>query len=226
LCECNYKARVILIELRTDPQTVDTPIVLIANIDRKPINDDNLFFIQGDVTDETLERANLDKAATVVILGNDDLDTTIRDAKVVLTTLTVESLNPHAYTIAELADKDNIQHCKRANVDEVVVSSELSSSLIAQATLDHGLANIISEILRTDEGCELYRVSIPPHMVGQQFIDAFMEIKKEHQGIVLAVHKGNSGASIVNPPVDYRLEEQDCLIVVALERPQFSGQEN
>ncbi|MCB0212418.1 MAG: NAD-binding protein, partial [Anaerolineae bacterium] len=162
LCEWSYKARDVIEELRADPQTENTPVVLIADIEQKPLNDKNLFFIQGNTNDETLERANLAEAETVVILGDEKLDVCNRDAKVILTTLTIESLNPKAYTIAELVDRENVRHCKRANVDEVVVASELSSSLIAQTTLDHGLATIISEILRTNDGSELYRVPVPP----------------------------------------------------------------
>jgi voltage-gated potassium channel len=59
----------------------------------RPVSDDNLFFIQGNVTDETLARANLAQAKTIVILGDDRLDAMTRDAKVVLNTLTAESIN-------------------------------------------------------------------------------------------------------------------------------------
>lgn len=65
LCEWNHRARVILDEIRAEPQTRETPIILIANIERKPINDENLFFIRGTVCDETLNRANLAKAIAI-----------------------------------------------------------------------------------------------------------------------------------------------------------------
>lgn len=222
LCEWNYKARDVIEELRADPQAENTPVVLIANIEQKPIQDENLYFIQGNVNDETLERANLAHADTVVILGDEQLDATTRDAKVVLTTLTVESLYPEVYTIAELVDRDNIRHCKRANVDEVVVAGELSSGLIAQTTLDHGLASIISEILRTNDGSELYRVPVPISLTGKPFTEAFIKIKEEHNGIVLAVYKDSEKRAIVNPPIDYIFETADHLIIVTPKRPYLS----
>ncbi|MCB0171596.1 MAG: NAD-binding protein [Anaerolineae bacterium] len=222
LCEWNYKARNVVEELRADPQTATTPVVLIANIEQKPLKDENLFFIQGNVNDETLERANLAQADTVVILGDEKIDASTRDAKVILTTLTIESLNPKAYTIAELIDRENIRHCKRANVDEVVVASELGSSLIAQTTLDHGLASIISEILRTNDGSELYRVPVPPSLIGKTFKEAFITIKENHNGIVLAVYKDSQKRAIVNPSMDYVFETTDHLIIVTPERPHLS----
>ncbi|MCB0197083.1 MAG: NAD-binding protein [Anaerolineae bacterium] len=222
LCEWNYKARDVIEELRSDPETEKTPVVLIADIEQKPLNDKNLFFIQGNANDETLERANLAEAETVVILGDEKLNACNRDAKVILTTLTIESLNPKAYTIAELVDRENVRHCKRANVDEVVVASELSSSLIAQTTLDHGLATIISEILRTNDGSELYRVPVPPSLIGKMFKEAFITIKETHNGIVLAVYKGSQKRAIVNPPMDFVFEATDHLIIVTSERPHLS----
>jgi len=63
LCEWNHRAHTILNEFRADSKTADSPIVLIASIDQKPVNDDKLFFVQGQVNDETLKRANLVEAA-------------------------------------------------------------------------------------------------------------------------------------------------------------------
>jgi voltage-gated potassium channel len=222
LCEWNHRARTILSEFRADPQTANAPIVLIAEIPRKPVNDENLFFIRGSVNDETLKRANLTKASTVVVLGDDRLDATARDAKVVLTTLTVESLNPEVYTIVELVDEAHVQHCKRAKADEIIVSSELSSGLISRAALNHGITKVVSELLSAQYGNDLHKLPIPGSMVGRPFIEVFTEMKQVHQSIVLALQKGEEGEVISNPPVDYQLEQGDNLIVISDKRPQLS----
>lgn len=222
LCEWNHRACAILKEFRADPQTANASIVLIAEIPRKPVNDENLFFIQGSVNDETLNRANLPKASTVVILGDDRLDATARDAKVVLTTLTIESLNPEVYTIVELMDEAHVQHCKRAKADEIIVSSELSSGLISRAALNHGITKVVSELLSAQYGNDLYKLPIPTSMIDRSFIEVFMEMKQKHQSIVLALQKGEQGEVISNPPVDYQLEQSDYLIVISDKRPQLS----
>lgn len=215
LCEWNYRAQVIFKELRLEPKFQQMPIVLIANIEKKPIDDENLFFIQGQVSDETLNRASLVKAKTVIILGDDNLDYTARDAKVILSTLTVESINPNAYTIVELVDEAHVQTCKRAKADEIIVSSELSSMLISQATLNHGITKVVSELLSSQDGNQLYKIPIPESKIGLTFIDVFMQMKQVEQSIVVAVQKGSEGEVISNPPADYQLEDIDYLIIIA-----------
>ena len=73
LCEWNHRAASIIRELRLDPQSTQTPIVLVADIERKPIDSEGLYFIRGHVSDESLNRANLSQASTVIILGDDHL---------------------------------------------------------------------------------------------------------------------------------------------------------
>lgn len=221
LCEWNHRARHILQALRADPKTANAPIVLIANIDRKPVDDEQLFFVQGEVDDETLHRANLAEASTVIILDDDQLEATARDAKVVLHTLNVETLNPRAYTIVHLANEANVVHCRRANADEIIVSSELSSSLIARAALDHGISKIISEVLASGPGNELYKVLAPTSMTGKPFIEVLTEMKRHHQSTVVAIQHHEDNEVISNPRDDYVLEADDYLIVIAEERPQF-----
>ena len=159
----------IIKELRAEAQTENTPLVLIADIEEKPIDDANLCFVRGTVNEETLEKANLQKARTVVVLGDDSVETTARDAKVVLSTLTIESMNPDVYTVVELVDKANEQHCLRANADEIIVGSELSSHLIASAASDHGISKVVSELLSSRYGNELYSMPVPAEMIGLKF---------------------------------------------------------
>jgi voltage-gated potassium channel len=222
LCEWNYRARVILKELRLDAHYQEKPIILIANIEKKPIDDENLFFIQGQVSDETLNRANLAKAKIVIILGDDSVDYTARDGKVILSTLTVESINPNVYTIVELVDEAYVQTCKRAKADEIIVSSELSSILISQAALNPGISKVVSDLLSSqDGGNQLYKVPIPKSKVGLPFIDVFIYMKQAYQSIAVAVQKGSEGEVISNPAEDYQLENNDYLLVIAQENPRY-----
>ena len=67
--------------------------------DVNPSRAENVYLIQGNVNDDTLTRANIQQATTVLILGDDKLDDIARDAKVILSTLTVESLNQAAVSL-------------------------------------------------------------------------------------------------------------------------------
>lgn len=218
LCEWNHRTRAILKELRTDSHTKDQKIVLVANIDEKPVDDDNLFFVKGSVCEETLAKANIVQAKTIIVLGDDALEATSRDAKVVLATLTIESLANNVYSVVELVDEANVVHCRRAQADEIIVGSELSSRLIASAAIDHGISRVVSELLSTQYGNELFSIPLPDDLVGNKFIDVFIMMKRECHSIVLGVLKGNNGEHVSNPPSDYVLEKEDRLIVVSNDR--------
>jgi len=218
ICEWNHRARAIIKELRADTQTENIPLILIADIDEKPIDDDNLFFIRGSVNEETLEKANLKKARTILVLGDDTVETTARDAKVVLSTLTIESMNPGVYSVVELVDKANEQHCIRANADEIIIGSELSSHLIASAASNHGISKVVSELLSNSYGNEFYAMPVPEKMVGSKFLDVFIAMKTNSNATVLGVQKGSNGEFISNPAVDYLVCENDNLLVISKDR--------
>ena len=222
LCEWNHRTHAILRDLRADPKTAAQPIVLVADIPSKPVDDDNLYFVAGAVNDDTLARANLAEADTVVILGDDRLDPVTRDAKVVLTTLTIESINRNVYTIVELVSDANVRHVQRASADEVIVSSDVTSGMLARAALDHGITKVISDWLSTDHGDELYKVPVPDSALGQSFVDVLARMKRQHGCIVIGVQHGAAGAVLSNPPPDYALVANDYLILVAPERPNLT----
>jgi voltage-gated potassium channel len=218
LCEWNHRTRTILKELRASSHTKDQKIVLIANIDEKPVDDNNLFFVKGCVCEETLEKANIVRAKTIIVLGDDSLEATSRDAKVVLATLTIESLAHNVYSVVELVDEANVMHCRRAQADEIIVGSELSSRLIASAAIDHGISRVVSELLSTQYGNELFSLPLPDDLVGNTFLDVFTMMKRERHSIVLGVQKENNDEHVSNPPSDYVLEKEDKLIVVSNNR--------
>lgn len=213
-CEWNDRARAILLELRSATQTKSTPIILIAEADNKPLEDRNLFFIRGNINDETLNRANVSQASTVIILGDDRLEPSARDAKVVLSTLTVESLNPDTYTIVELTDERYLSHCERANADEIIISSGLSSMLISQATLNHGVSKVFTELMSPGIGNHTKKISLPQTMVGIPFLSALNRTKKEQGSIIIAIEQKETGEILCNPPEDYVLQQNDSLIVI------------
>lgn len=212
LCGWNHRARDVLHELRSDERCARTPIVLLAETDIKPVDDVDLHFISGSVTEENLKRANVEDATTVVILGDDNLDDNARDAKVVLSTLTVETFNREAYTIVELVNKENVHHCERAHADEVIVGSELSSCLIASAALDHGISKVISEVLSTRSGNALVKVQLPAALVGHEFLEVIAEMKRLKDSIVVGVQREDQ--VVTNPAADFKVEANDHLIVI------------
>lgn len=221
LCEWNHRTLEIVNNLRADPKTAQQPLVLIADIPAKPLNDDNLFFVAGNVNDDTLVRANLAGAQTVVILGDDRLEPTTRDAKVVLATLTVESINRDVYTIVELVSDTNVRHCERASANEIIVNNHTTSGLLARAALDHGITKIISAWLSVDHDDELYIVPVPSSLLNRTFVETLGPMKQQYGCIVLGIQRKVTGEVISNPSADTILGSDDQLIVVCPERPNI-----
>ena len=215
ICTWNSNTRNIIHELRSDPRTSETTIILIANLEIKPIDDNRLYFIRGDATEENLVKANIAGAKTIIILGDETLDAGNRDAKVVLTTLTIETLNSDIYSIVELEDEANVRHCERARADEIIVRSELSSRLISRSALDHGITKVISTFLSSREGNDIFKIPVPPEMAGNSFLEVFTQMKSKRNSITLAVQKKEDGKVIANPANDLLVEEEDILLIVA-----------
>jgi voltage-gated potassium channel len=215
LCEWNDRTKEILKDLRADARAAKAPIVLVADIDAKPVVDEHLYFVRGDLTEEHLKRAGIEKAATVVIVGDRSLAAGARDAKAVLSVLTVESLNPDVYSIVELASEDNVRHCERAHADEIIVGAEFSSRVISTATLDHGISTVLRELLSAQVGHDLITVPVPDGLAGRPFFDVFCDMKRDHDMIALAILRHGGGDVVTNPESDTIVNSDDRLVVVS-----------
>ncbi len=219
ICGWSYKAKEIITELRADKKVKDRPIVLVADIPEKPFEDDNTYFVQGDVNAESAKKANLEASSVVIILSDESLDSYSRDAKAVLNTLTIRTLNPNVYVCLEISDVKNMQHGRMAGANEIIVVGELSSNLLVQAALDHGITQIITELVSNQFGSALYKIPAPENLIGQRFIDALTFLKSEHNAISLAVESLDEQRFLANPDMDYTIKAGDRLVVIAEERP-------
>lgn len=222
ICGWNFRGHKIVEELRADPKCRTTALVILADIPEKPIDDPEVYFINGEVEPDTLQKANIDRAQAVIVLSDDKLDAYAKDAKTVLNTLTIESVNPDVYTCVELMEEKNVQHCQRAHADEIIVVGELSTNLLVQAALDHGLTRMISELVSKRFGEDLYKVKLPPRLVGRTFLEVMCELKESHEILCIGIEDKTGKKFIANPKKNYSFDEDDRLIVVAAERPNLT----
>lgn len=221
ICGWHFRGSKIIEELRADPKCGKLPIVIIADILEKPLDDEYFFFIRGEVNAETLEKACIKDAQVVIVLSDDKLDAYARDAKTILNTLAIESINPNVYTCVELMDEKNVNHCRRAKADEIIVVGELSTNLLVQAALNHGITRMISELVSNRYGEDLYKVNLPARFSGQTFFKTMCELKEKHGILCLGVEDYSGKKFISNPDNDYLLNKNDRLIVIASKRPEI-----
>ena len=223
LCGWNDRTKEILKDLRADSRAAARPIALVADVETNPAGgDEHLRFVRGTETEDDLARAGIERAETVVLVGDRSQDYRARDAKAVLAVLTVKNLNPSAYVIVELAGEENVRHCRHAKADEIVVGADLCSRVISTATLDHGISTVLRELLSAQEGHDLITMPVPEAHGGRPFIDVFSDLKREKGTIALAIKRRGTGHIVTNPDAHDRVATGDSLVVIQ-ERVQTGG---
>lgn len=209
VCGWNSTARELIQELSTDEYT--TKIVVIHDSDKNPAGE-GVYFVSGDITTaHDLKRAGIEDAQAAVVCPADGSNEA--DMKSILCVMAIESLAPQVRTVVEVNNPAHVEHFQRADADEILVSSQLVSRLMARSSLYPGLAGLVTDIVSGGEGSELYRVQLPDVYVGLSVDDLSAKLRADHRATLLSVSRG--GQAYVNPPENFRLANGDDLIVVA-----------
>lgn len=222
ICGWSSKGAEILRELRA-PQLEDwRPVVVLAPLEDDPTRFHDVEFIRGDPTDEVdLRRAGIDRAETAIILADESMPAATagdRDARTLLTCLAVETINRDCYTCVEVIRSENRQHFARTEVNELIVSAELTGALLASSATVHGLTQLVTDLVTHPVGHEFYRVDAPAAVVGKPVGEVMSLLKQRHEAILVAVL--SEGVRFeVNPPSDRVIAETDKLLVIAAEPP-------
>jgi len=106
-------------------QSIGEPFLLVENDHEKVEKalDDGLTVIEGDaLEDETLVRANIEKAKGVI--------TTLADPLNVLVIISAKMLNPQIRVVAKVENKDSILKLRKAGADEIVDCSEIGARVM------------------------------------------------------------------------------------------------
>lgn len=205
----NATARDLVAELATDDY--DAKIVLLADAEKNPAGT-GVYFVSGDVTnDEDLRRAGIAEAMAAVICPGDTSNEA--DMRSILTVMAVESIAPQVRTVVEVNNPRHVEHFRRAHADEILVTSQLASRLLARSSLYPGLAELVTDIVSGGEGSELYRVSLPEHYLGLSVEELSAQLRSEHRATLLAVSRDD--VANANPAADFRLQPGDDAIVLA-----------
>jgi voltage-gated potassium channel len=209
ICGWNSTARDLVTELSTDDYGAS--IVLLCDLERNPADGD-VYFVRGNPSSEgDLKRAGIDNALTAIVCPADGSNEA--DMASILTVLAVESIAPQVRTVVEVNNPEHVPHFRRANVDELMVTSKLAAHLLARSALYPGLSELVTDLVSGGEGSELYRVELPEEVVGFSIDDVSAQLRKEHCATLLAVNR--DGHIFSNLAPDFRFEKGDDLIVVA-----------
>ncbi len=209
VCGWNTTARDLINELRGDDYR--SKVVVLADLDKNPAGD-GVYYVRGDATNESdLERAGIRDASTALVFPHDPSDDA--DMRSILTIMAIEHAAPGVRTVAEVNNPRHEAHFRRANVDELLVTSKIASHLLARSALYPGLTGLVTDIVSGGEGSELYRIALPDAYVGLSIDAVAARLRTEHRATLLSVNRG--GHAFVNPGADFVLELGDDAIVVA-----------
>ena len=219
LCGWNYTADEIISEIHADSAMKE--IVIVANLDEDPTDVPHVSFVRGDPADvDKLKMACLDTAKTAIVLHDESSTGNGRDGQGVLTVLAIKYERPDIYVCVQILDENNMEHCRRAGADEVIVTGGLTAKLLGQATLDHGVTRVVSELLSNKYGNQFYKIKCPDEYIGKTFNSILVGFKNDHNGIVVGIEKVDK--FLTNPRGDTVLDSDDFLILIAEERPKVN----
>jgi voltage-gated potassium channel len=234
ICGWNRSGHLVIEELHADPDLKKLPIVVVAEFTEAPERElrntdrSQIYFYTGDYTTiEALETVGIYYASRAILLADatrprSDQD---RDARTVLAALTIEKLNPSIYTCAQLLDRKNNVQLRVAGVEDVIVSDELASHLIATSARNFGASEVLAELLTVQVGNQIYKVTLPTEWINSTFWQVSEQLKQQYDAILLAVERQTNGKreTLVNPRQDEPLKEQDSLVVIARKMPILRG---
>ena len=213
----NEKAVVAIDEFRHDSRYDRTPIVIVADLAETPIDDSQVKFVRGMPSHaEPLVRAAADRAAAAMVFARDPKDPR-SDHETALAIHALRRKNPELRVSAELVDPTNRELLVAAGADAVVDLSGVASALMSRSVQELGVGDVVSELLSTRRGSEIYRIAVEETFAGKTWRE-YATAMIERGCTALGVVRGREIR--LSPALDYTLEKSDEVFVVSAEPPK------
>lgn len=217
----NPKAAAAVADFRNDPRYVDTPIVVLADLDEAPIEGPGLRFVRGRPTlRESLERAHAEAAAVAILVPGNENDPR-SDHESALAAMALRRVNPSVRLSVELVDPANRELVEQAGCDAIVDRATVTSLMLVRTVQDLGAAEILDDLLRNEGGSELHRTAIEDRWIGSPFGD-FAKAMIDRSCAVVAIARSAGDTErpgreryLVNPAPDLELRAGDHAFVVS-----------
>lgn len=211
----NNKSKIILEELIQD--NCHAKIVIVDERERLNLKYKNVYFVHGNPTkDETLIKANISNAHTVIVMADEKLaNDGMADAKSVLICLAVDKLNTNIHLITEVLNEENVPHFKRANVNDIIISNQMSSRVMVRSALYKNVSHALKELLTNTYGNQIYESKVKKEDAGMSFKDIVCKYMEEHNSIILGIANKEV---FLNPDKDRLVQEEDIIIYISKDK--------
>ena len=179
-------------------------------------DDKHVFALFTDFSNiEAMKKANIQEAATIFINFEDDTE-------VLIYLLNLKKTYPDLNYVVSLSNPSLKETFAATGVRYVVSKTEIASRLVASYTFEPDVA-MMAESLMTSalegEDYDLleYRVTEQNPYLNQDYLDAFISLKKDHECVLVGINKKQSDGSRLlkkNPPTGVNIAEDDYLILM------------
>lgn len=176
---------------------------------------ENTFVLFADYNNlDSLEKANVSKASAVFISIPDD-------AQVLLYVLDFKKRYPQPQIVVSIENSKLKETFKSAGVTYAIAKNEIASKMVASYIFEPDVANLNSDLISSsrneiDYDMQEYEVLENNKYVGEKYINAFIDMKKVHNTILVGLsRKVNSSWKLyTNPPENEVIQEGDYLVLM------------
>jgi len=101
--------------------------------------------------------------------------------------LAIKTIAPKVRVSAEIIDRNNLPHLRRAKVDDVIVRGEYSGFFLASSILAPGLPQVMQELMSYGNKMQMVRRPIPGEYVGRQFRQLATHFRSQRNALLIGI---------------------------------------
>ncbi|MFT4413011.1 potassium channel family protein [Fredinandcohnia humi] len=207
----NERVRETISLLHTSGSIIDI-ILIDETLEKNPNPENHFHFIKGNPThDATLQQANVKHAEMVLITADQSKDEVQADMITILTLLAIKGLNPTIYSIVEILTTHQVNNAKRGGADEIIQTNRVSSLVMVNSLLSHGVSDALLAMLVDLKGCKLQFIEANLDLIGMSFQKTSETILAKGN-ILIGIKR--VGEIIINPPLSLEIRKHDELLII------------
>lgn len=167
-------------------------------------------FIHGDPSeDQTLERANIKSANSVIISANIQKDEQQSDNMTILTIVAVRGNNQSIRIVSEILSEKQIDNALRAGANTILRTNDFMSIIFYHELFHQNKSTPFDDITLLLKENQFEHVPMSSELVGKTFSELIVHYV-ENEAILLGFIR--NGTYELNPPHTTTLEQADTLI--------------
>lgn len=166
----------------------------------------NIFFIEGDATDEEiLVKANIKNARAIITALPNDADN-------LYVILSARELNKNILIISRASDEHAIKKLKHAGAKNVILPNKIGGIRMAKLVFQPNIVDFVEQILQLKGNVKIEEIVCTNDFYYQKSIRE-LDVRNATGTNILGMRR-NDGSYLVNPSADTLIHEGDAIFVL------------